>query len=34
MKNMQDCLKIYIEFLNKAAGEVEKVVVEAANAAR
>lgn len=34
MKNMQDCLQNYIEFLNKAAGAVEHVVVEAANAAR
>ena len=34
MKNMQDCLQNYIEFLNNAAGAVEHVVTTAANAAR
>lgn len=34
MKNMQDCLQNYIEFLNNAAGAVEHVVTIAANAAR
>ena len=34
MKNMQDCLQNYIEFLNKAAEAVEQVIAEAANAAR
>lgn len=34
MKNMQDCLQNYIEFLNNAADVVEDVVTTAANAAR